>query len=89
MLDRLLGLLLSLEAIRISDTVEVRSSLLDGLQYSPHLISYLRGQGAEATVAFSPDSKVLASGGLDGSVMLWDVATGKPIGIPLRGQREL
>jgi WD40 repeat protein len=37
------------------------------------------GQGNVTTLAFSPDSKTLASGGWDDMVRLWDVSTGKEL----------
>jgi WD40 repeat protein len=39
--------------------------------------------GPVYSVAFSPDGKTLAAGSADGTVGLWDVATGQQIGDPL------
>jgi WD40 repeat protein len=39
----------------------------------------LRHGGDVLAVAFSPDGKVLASGGADAAIHLWDVATGKEL----------
>ena len=91
-----LALLLSLEANRIDgSSVEARGSLLAALQYQPRLLSSLHGH--EATVwstAFSPagddtGGARLASGDLDGRILLWDVDRRQRAEEPLLGHSEV
>jgi WD40 repeat protein len=79
--------LLSLEALRSDDTAEARAALLAGLQQNPRLIAPLRAGVPVATVAFSPDGKMLASGGGRNTIRLWDAGHHGPIGEPLTGHR--
>ncbi|MBN2471050.1 MAG: protein kinase [Anaerolineae bacterium] len=83
-LDRLdRSVLLSLEALNSTVTFEARNSLLTGLQTAPDLHAFLHGHtdGVRAVV-FSPDGALIASGGRDGTVQLWDVGTTAPVDDP-------
>ncbi len=83
-----LALLISLEAYYVKDTFEAQSSLLTGLEYSPHITTFLRGhtEGVKS-IAFSRDGNILASGSNDKTIILWDVKTRQPIGQPLTGHK--
>jgi WD40 repeat protein/serine/threonine protein kinase len=68
-----LALLLSLEALNVSDTFEARNSLFTLLQTNPRLTKYLHSQKAAIrSIAASSDGNWLATAGRDGAVILHD-----------------
>lgn len=77
-----LALLLGIEAYNIGKTEDqnVYGCLLKGLQFSPYLKRIMRSHtsGVNA-VAYSPNGKMLASGGVDARIILSEAATGKMI----------
>ncbi len=79
-------LILSLQAVSSYDTAQARRSLLAGLQANPRLIGFLHGQMDRVrSVAVSPDGSLLATGGDDRQVVLYDAQTREPVGQPLAG----
>ena len=59
--------------------------LWDVATRTPTGLPFTGHAGRVESVAFSPDSRILASGSNDNTIILWDVATRKPIGQPLIG----
>ena len=81
-----LALLLGIEAYRTAETIQTRGALLDNAQAHPQLYQFLVGHAnAVRSITFSSDGKTLASSGEGGSIILWNVATRKPIGLPMTG----
>lgn len=83
------SLLLGIESFRFMDKSITRGALLDASAANPAILQYLEGHTNQAfAVAFSPNGQILASGDFDGTILLWDVATGKQIGQPLTGHTD-
>lgn len=84
-----LALLLSLEAVELMDTAEARNSLLTALQSEPQLEAYLNGHSDWVrSVVYSPDGHLIASGGRDNTIILWDADTYQKVGQPLVGHTD-
>jgi tricorn protease-like protein len=75
-----LGLLLSIEAIKVAKLPETKASLPFGLASNPDisLITYLQKHSAAVrSVTFNPRGETVASGSWDKIIFLWDSASGK------------
>ena len=79
------GMLLAVEAGRQADTMDARSSLLHLILYDPQLRFIIAGHTDKVgAIAVSPDGKTIASASSDGTIGLWDAATGKASHAPLK-----
>ena len=79
-----LGLLLALEAGRLEDSVDSRGAVLGALEHGSRIRRWLQGFDSPVNAtAFSPDGGLLATATQDGTT-LWDTATWRPVGPPLR-----
>jgi WD40 repeat protein len=83
-----LGSLLALEAHAISPDVTSMGALLKARRLNEFQTTLLKAGDGVTAVAFSPDGKALATGSRDNTVRLWDTASRKPLGEPLRGHKD-
>ena len=80
------GVLLSLEALRTKPTFEARSAAVTAMERTDRVEALLRSptRGQFADIAISPDGRLVAAGGSDRAVHVWDLRTRRPYGKPLR-----
>ena len=77
-----LAALLAAEASLLDDSTAVTASLVDSLENDARLQTFLRGHTAPVqSVAFSGDGNLMASGGDDRSIRLWNARTWQPLGV--------
>ncbi|MFG1755317.1 WD40 repeat domain-containing protein, partial [Streptosporangium sandarakinum] len=79
---------LAIAAQAIAETGEAQANLATLLSRPARAV--LTGHtGLVRSVVFSPDGERLASAGADGTVRIWNAATGRQIGAPLTGHTGL
>jgi WD40 repeat protein len=69
-----LGLLLSVNMVRLEDTLESRTTLLHALTMQPYLERFLyRGSGIEIhNIIYDPNGKLLLNSYMDGQILVFD-----------------
>ena len=89
--DRLERSLLLAQAGRVvDDSVATRGYLLSALVRHPGAVGVMQGpETGTAGMALSPDGRILAVGGFDGTVMLLDTRTRRRVGPPVPAYRSI
>ncbi len=72
------SVLLALQALSTADTLEARNSLRRALP-ELHILRTIPAHLQSPGVAYSPDGKRLASIGIEGMAIIWDVASGQAL----------
>ena len=74
-----MALRLNEAAVRVYDSPETRSALVNNVLTTPYAGTLTGYDGPALSVAFAPDGRTLATAGADGAVIPWDVtAPGAP-----------
>jgi WD40 repeat protein len=84
--DYPLALLLGVQSSKFTadDASLSGSSLWTALDARPEIAGFMNGHSDDVyAIAYSPDGKLLATGGGDSSIFLWDVATRQRVGLTL------
>jgi WD40 repeat protein/Tfp pilus assembly protein PilF len=83
------SILLTLEVLKRSPSLEAEQSLRRGLKLLPRLITKVTSDGAMTGVTFSPSGQYFATASKDGNVKLWEINTGKEVWhVPHKGMLE-
>jgi WD40 repeat protein len=88
--DDVAGMQMLLAAYKMPSTQQGRKyELLTALHQERDLLKVIDVPAMVSSVAISHDGHRIASASMDGTVRLWDAATGQPIGEPLRGHDNM
>jgi WD40 repeat protein/class 3 adenylate cyclase len=81
-LDR--SILFAMAGVQMENSIETQSALLSALLRSPAALRIFHGPGNFFDVAVSADGRMIAASVATGEVFLFETASGRPIGDPVR-----